>query len=194
MNIIPHPKNYEELCLEYARCILMCREFNYPTPSHCVRYLGSKCTYDEMGFTLPSDHYVFALTILDKKPIFIKDIIYHKSDNTCFQIESLNENNEVFLSPYKYHNLPRKILIENLPEFCINETKPKKYFYLNKEKLVAPSNTGVYPCHFFDLGEYYFDEHADAKKFTNMIKNILNDAMEETWENGKSIQEVTSKL
>ena len=118
-------KTQEDLYLEYARIIIMVREYNEKNgtnvkPWECVK-LGNvfRREHGHPGFGGDPDDYTFAIAILEGKPVFVGDEIYYKLDGKKVQIGTggiiFNENNWSWTPPQKKRTFEYDIDIEGLP-------------------------------------------------------------------------------
>lgn len=71
-------KTYEQLMKHYWGVIVPMAEAAGIDPWKCVRIYGAQSA-QHPSFTARSDHYTFALTVLEGKPVFVGDKLYCKN-------------------------------------------------------------------------------------------------------------------
>jgi len=152
-------KTQRELNLEYwGRVHHMCDAYNHEhgtniKPQKCVKLNGRLWKYDHPVFD--GRKYDLACFIIDDKPVFAGDKIYHKEQKHCMLVKS-----GVFYDP-RY--------------WTLTPPKPKRTFELNGRQLPCPSKDDNYPLEI--LGEfYYFESREDRNKVAKAINDLLNNA------------------
>ena len=71
--------NQNDLCLKYAEIIKMCKGTALESkPWVCVKYDG-EVMFRHPAFDVTPKYYEFAIAILEDKPVFVGDSLYHPS-------------------------------------------------------------------------------------------------------------------
>lgn len=158
--------NYEELNMEYwGRVVPMVRDYNARhgtnlTPGECVWHATVGLTHKSHPSFDDSnpDVYKFAVAILEGKPLFIGDTVYHKQSG----IERIINTSE--LSDDFEDN------------FTWQQPKPKRTFTLNGVELPCPiDGVGSYPMSVRGI-TFYFNSAEDRSATYNAIIDTLVEA------------------
>jgi len=147
----------EDLYLEYARVIKMC-EGTEVKPRDCVKFSGLDIFGDHPAFDCVPNDYEFAVAILEGKPVFIGDTVFHKQSgieriiNTSYLVKDFEDN------------------------FTWQQPKPKRAFMLNGVELPCPDKESR--LHPFDISGrvFYFKSPQDRNDVFNAILNMLIEA------------------
>ena len=148
----------EDLYLEYARVIKMC-DGTEVNPWKCIRgkgdYFSDFNTHPE--FKSNPDGYEFAVTILEGKPVFIGDTVYHKQSG-IERIINTSELSDDFEDNFTWQQ---------------PKPKPKRAFMLNGVELPCPDKESR--LHPFDISGrfFYFKSPQDRNDVFNAILNML---------------------
>lgn len=176
----------EELYLEYARCINMCKGEDVRS-WECVRLIAESKFSKHPIFNSEPEDYKFAIFILDGKPVFPGDILYLKSDiRKC----------EVCIGGYyRIENdmLPDLFVSEDWNrymhgvkcELSWNPPVQKKAFTVNGIELPCPINNGpivnniltIRSSKYSSCFEFQCDDDADS--FALELIKIIRTASEE---------------
>lgn len=81
--------NKADLHREYARCIDMC-EGTTVKPWECVTYDGAVLPGCPIFCNQPDD-YAFAMAIVENKPVWHTDALYHKFSGALYQVRDLKD-------------------------------------------------------------------------------------------------------
>lgn len=156
--------NYEELNMEYwGRVVPMVRDYNARhnadlKPVGCVKCGGLGILSDHPRFNTPSDDYELAVAILEGKPLFIGDTVYHKQSGIK-RIINTSELSDDFED-----------------NFTWQQPKPKRTFTLNGVELPCPiDGGGSYPMSVRGI-TFYFNSAEDRSATYNAIINTLVEA------------------
>lgn len=157
--------NYEELNMEYwGRIVPMVRDHNTRNgtnirPGNCVKCDGLAVCSDHPRFNRYSNEYELAVAILEGKPVFIGDTVYHKQSG----IERIVNTSE--LSDDFEDN------------FTWQQPKPKRTFMLNDVELPCPMWHSVMAHPLNISGRvFYFKSPQDRNDVFNAILNVLIEA------------------
>ena len=148
----------EDLYLEYARVIKMC-EGTEVKPRDCVKFSGLDIFGDHPAFDCVPNDYEFAVTILEGKPVFIGDTVYHKQLGAEVTISTSD-----LVDDFEYN-------------FTLQPPKPKRTFILNGVELPCPMCHSVM-AHPLDISGrvFYFKSPQDRNDVFNAILNMLIEA------------------
>jgi len=151
-------KTQRELNLEYwGRVHDMCDSYNKQhgtntQPQQCVKHCGYIWNSKMQHPMFDGDRYDLAVAIIEDKPVFVGDKIYHKAQKHCVPILE-----GTFYDP-RY--------------WTLTPPKPKRTFELNGKQLPCPSKDDNYPLEI--LGEfYYFESIEDRIKVAKAINDLL---------------------
>lgn len=141
-----------DLYREWARVLDMC-EGTKVDPVDCWKFNGevkNRCiSLDSFG------KYEFAVAILEDKPVFVGDVVCHKSGSQHIVAGAAN------------------IAIVDWSEYSWNP--PNKTFLLNGEELPCPDNNkGGYQISLLS-GRHYFSDFHDAQKVANAFNKLLSE-------------------
>lgn len=162
-------KNANENYVEYARVITMCKGTKFENePWKCVKVCGIPLSKHPF-LTESTEGYSFAVAILEGKPVFVGDKLYHEGCPTAWYTvreKGYSLRDEALVIPYDWEVLVGKAFSWN---------PPKKTFLLNGVELPRPSKTGKVSFGFASdlIG---FESYSDAEKVASAIKRILEDA------------------
>lgn len=178
----------EELYLEYARCINMCKGTEVK-PWECVRFdVLAKFNKHPVFYSEPED-YKFAIFILEGKPVFLGDILYLK--------DGAGKKCEVYKEGYRTGNdeLTDVFIAENWQkyvrggiEYVWSWNPPKKQkssFALNFVNLPSPISMPLLPENAISIisgrfvQHFEFESKTDADLVALEIRKILTTAFEE---------------
>lgn len=102
-------------------------------PRSCIKVIGiiwrTNC---DPNFNDPINYYDFAIAIVENKPVFVGDELYHKDDKVKISAK-LNEH-------YLYYYLDGRTYHDDKKSFSWN--KPKKTININGKEFVAPLSSG----------------------------------------------------
>lgn len=151
-----------DLFREYARVIDMC-EGTGVSPQKCVRsyqvgHGDSSITFPDgfnPGFTDAPNNYEFALAILEGKPVFKGDGIYHKATGIKWIVGYGADLSEGFAQQFTW-------------------TKPRT-FTLNGEMLPCPQIQGDYELQ-IHRSYFYFDSVLDRNDVVTALEKLLTNA------------------
>ncbi len=147
-----------DLHREWARVLDMC-EGTSVDPSECVRYSGVSgfCRERELSFSGNPEHYIFAISILEGRPLFFGDEVYWKSSGSRLEWGSI-----------KSTAYPGKI----------TWTPVKRTITLNGEKLPAPMVSYEFEFNLLIRGVngrvYNFNCQEDLMKVEAAINKLLS--------------------
>ena len=155
-------KTQRELVLEYwGRVHQMCDAYNKQhgtniQPQQCVKHCGGKWNLKEHPM-FDGHKYDLAVAIIEGKPVFVGDKIYHKAHKHCVKIIEGDFD-------YRY--------------WTLTPPKPKRTFDLNGKQLPCPSNNEFCDTYLLDiLGEYYyFESMEDRNNVAQAIDILFNNA------------------
>ncbi len=155
-------KTQRELNLEYwGRVHDMCDAYNKQhgtniSPEKCVKVGGDIWNLKNIHPMFDGHKYDLAVAIIEDKPVFVGDKIYHKAQKHCVPIME-----GAFYDP-RY--------------WTITPPKPKRTFELNDKQLPCPSED--YDEYVLKLlGEhYYFESIEDRNEVAMIIIKLLNNA------------------
>ena len=147
----------EDLYLEYARVIKMC-EGTAVKPWHCIKVDGRDIFEDHPIFDSHPNYYEFAVAILEGKPVFIGDTVYHKQSG----IERI---------------ISKSDLVDDFENnFTWQQPKQKRTFMLNDIELPCPiDGVGPYPISVRGI-TFYFNSAEDRSATYNAIIDTLIEA------------------
>lgn len=143
-----------DLYIKYARVIEMCKGTALEsTPWLCVKYDG-EVMFRHPAFDVTPKYYEFAIAILEDKPVFVGDTLYHKETGKKYIVSSIT----VF-----------KFLTWQPP-------KPKRTFMINGVELPCPVKDPT--NHFIRLGIclFSFNTEEDADLVVRELTKILTEA------------------
>ena len=153
-------KKQRDLNLEYwGRVHDMCDAYNKQhgtsiKPQDCVKHCGGKWNLKEHPM-FDGDRYDLAVAIIEGKPVFVGDKIYHKSMKHSVTII------EGAFYDCRY--------------WTLTPPKPQRTFELNGKQLPCPSKDDNYMLEI--LGEfYYFESMEDRNKVAQAINILFNNA------------------
>ena len=149
-------KTYEQLMTHYWGVIVPMAEAAGIDPWECVRLHGyTGGTHPE--FTHNPDYYTFALTVLEKRPVFVGDRLYGKNlPITVLANEHFN------LGDYTWTPPTPKV------------TPKKRTFMLNGKELNSPVNKGKGDYLTRVAGnEFYFTNYDDRNALDNILYELL---------------------
>ena len=153
-------KTQRELNLEYwGRIHDMCDAYNKQhgtsiKTQDCVKHCGGKWNLKEHPM-FDGHKYDLAVAIIEDKPVFVGDKIYHKSMKHSVTII------EGAFYDCRY--------------WTLTPPKPQRTFELNGKQLPCPSKDDNYPLEI--LGEfYYFESREDRNKVAKAINYLLDNA------------------
>ena len=146
-----------DLFREWARVIDMC-EGTGLDPIECLRIDGIPCHLKNPLFNDDPECYVFAVAILEGKPLFVGDEVYWKSAGKKFDWDK-----GLFHAAASYQEK-------------LTRTPPARTITLNGEKLPAPdSDRGSFLfVAGFGRRKYYFKDHEDMSKVEKAINKLLS--------------------
>ena len=155
-------KTQRELNLDYyGRVHDMCDAYNKQhgtntQPQQCVKHGGYIWNLKMQHPMFDGDRYDLAVAIIEGKPVFVGDKIYHKGMKHCVKII------EGAFYDYRY--------------WTLTPPKPKRTFDLNGKQLPCPSED--YDESVLELlGEhYYFESIEDRNEVAREIIKLLNNA------------------
>jgi len=150
----------EDLYLEYARVIKMC-EGTEVKPRDCVKFSGLDIFGDHPAFDCVPNDYEFAVTILEGKPVFIGDTVYHKQLGAEVTISTGD-----LVDDFEYN-------------FTLQPPKPKRTFMLNGVELPCPvdwqeSSNGDVAV--IDGQVFWFKNKIDADLVRDTLSKIFREA------------------
>ena len=153
-------KTQRDLNLEYwGRVHDMCDAYNKQHGTNidikqCVKYCGN--SWESINHPVfDSPNYDLAVAIIEDKPVFVGDKIYHKSMKHSVTII------EGAFYDCRY--------------WTLTPPKPQRTFELNGKQLPCPSKDDNYPLEI--LGEfYYFESREDRNKVAKAINYLLDNA------------------
>ncbi len=141
---------------EYARVLDMC-EGTSVYPWSCVKYMGKPWIMENRLDLDRQGHYDFAVAILEGKPVFIGDVLYHKLTEIGFDVTG-----DVTVDSAKH-----------------SWNKPKRTFVLYGELLPMPVNNEQTSSRVHVGGElYYFNSHEERNNFELSLNKIIKGAIE----------------
>lgn len=149
--------NQNDLYIKYARVIEMCKGTALEsTPWLCVKYDG-EVMFRHPAFDVTPKYYEFAIAILEDKPVFVGDTLYHKETGKKYIVSSIT----VF-----------KFLTWQPP-------KPKRTFELRGVELPCPvawreSSNGDVAV--IDGEIFWFKNKMDADLVRNTLSKIFREA------------------
>lgn len=153
-------KTQRELVLEYwVRVHDMCNAYNDEhgtniQPQQCVKHCGGKWNLKEHPM-FDGHKYDLAVAIIEGKPVFVGDKIYHKEQRNCVAIID-----SAFYDP-RY--------------WTLTPPKPQRTFELNGRQLPCPSKDDNYLLEILG-GFYYFESIEDRDKVAKAINDLLDNA------------------
>ena len=153
-------KTQRELVLEYwVRVHDMCDAYNKQhgtniKPQQCVKHCGGKWNLKEHPM-FDGHKYDLAVAIIEDKPVFVGDKIYHKEQRNCVAIID-----SAFYDP-RY--------------WTLTPPKPQRTFELNGRQLPCPSKDDNYLLEILG-GFYYFESIEDRDKVAKAINDLLVNA------------------
>lgn len=159
--------NYEELNMEYwGRIVPMVRDYNTRNgtnirPGNCVKCDGLAVCSDHPRFNRYSNEYELAIAILEGKPVFIDDTVYHKQSG----VERIINTSE--LSDDFEDN------------FTWQPPKPKRTFMLNGVELPCPvdwTESANGDIAVIDGEVFWFRNSMERDLVRDTISRIFNDA------------------
>jgi len=155
-------KTQRELVLEYwGRVYDMCDAYNKQhgtsiKPQQCVKHCGGKWNLKEHPM-FDGHKYDLAVAIIEDKPVFVGDKIYHKSMKHSVTII------EGAFYDCRY--------------WTLTPPKPKRTFELNGRQLPCPSKDDNYLLEILG-GFYYFESIEDIDKVAKAINDLLINALD----------------
>lgn len=149
-------KKRSDLFREYARVIDMCEDTEINIDS-CVKICG-KIDLDPWkayAFTLNPKSYDFAVAILEGKPVFVGDKVYHKTTGIKCTITG------------------DIAMIDNF-----SWSEPKETFTLAEYELPLPIvNEQNSPVLYVGSDQYHFNSIAERNEFQDKLNVIIREAM-----------------
>ena len=146
-----------DLYIKYARVIEMCKGTALEsTPWLCVKYDG-EVMFRHPAFDVTPKYYEFAIAILEDKPVFVGDTLYHKETGKKYIVSSIT----VF-----------KFLTWQPP-------KPKRTFMLNGVELPCPvdwKESSLGDVAVIDGEIFWFKNKMDADLVRNTLSKIFREA------------------
>lgn len=156
-------KTQRELNLEYwGRIHDMCDAYNKEHGTNidtkqCVKHCGGKWNLKEHPM-FDGHKYDLAVAIIEDKPVFVGDKIYHKGMKHCVKII------EGAFYDYRY--------------WTLTPPKKKRTFDLNGKQLPCPSNNEFCDTYMLDIigVNYYFESMEDRNIVARELLNLIADA------------------
>jgi len=148
-----------DLFREYARVIEMC-EGTTVDPVECVSFRGTDIRVNKQYYTFSArpELYTFALCIVENKPVFAGDVLYHKSTGDRVKVQIRWTEHELYVIPADCDD-----------DMIFNHIHPNNSFSWSppapvKEKIVVT----------FDHHGFVFD--AEVGQSTVLVSNANNRA------------------
>lgn len=148
--------NQNDLYIEYARIIKMCKGTALEdTPWLGVRFNGSEF-YDHPRFDTLVENYQFAIAILEGRPVFVGDSLYHPSGAKWIVGDT-----------------------DDLTGMSWQPPKPKRTFELRGMELPCPTNQiSKYDLHALTINSacFWFETQEEKDLVEDTLLNILTEA------------------
>lgn len=142
-------------------------------PWLCVRYEGRIHDLGHPTFLGLPENYTFALTVLEKRPVFVGDKVFSNNCTKPLTIKGLSKQYG-YLSVGECTNYHIDILSWTPPTSKV--TPKKRTFMLGDKELPCPDkNKGGYQIALISSKHFFSDFH-DAQKVANAIDEILTAA------------------
>jgi len=155
-------KTQRELNLEYwGRVHDMCDAYNKQhgtniRPQRCVKYCGNIWGYIINHPVFNGTEYSLAVAIIEGKPVFVGDKIYHKAQKHCVPI--------------------MECAFYDTRHWTLTPPKPKRTFELNGHQLPCPEPIKCgFTLSLFG-NNFYYEEYEDVNKVERAIFDMLADA------------------
>ena len=115
-----------DLYIKYARVIEMCKGTALEsTPWLCVKYDG-EVMFRHPAFDVTPKYYEFAIAILEDKPVFVGDTLYHKETGKKYIVSSITVFKFLTWQPPK----PKRTFMLNGVELPCPSKKPTDHFFI----------------------------------------------------------------
>ena len=151
----------EDLYLEYARVIKMC-EGTKVKPWKCIKGKGNFYSNfnDHPIFKSPPDKYEFAIAILEDKPVFVGDVLFHTLSGCPVTV-----NHAVLFSQLSW-----------------TKPEPKRTFTLNGVELPCPITKPIARIPGLSLGTevFFFNSESERNTVANSINELLLNARDKS--------------
>ena len=148
--------NQNDLYLKYAEIIKMCKGTALEDkPWVCVRFNGSEF-YDHPRFDTLVENYQFAVAILEDRPVFVGDSLYHPSGAKWIVGDT-----------------------DDLTGMSWQPPKPKRTFELRGMELPCPTNQiSKYDLHALTINSacFWFETQEEKDLVEDTLLNILTEA------------------